>query len=56
MVNELWYPPVPGFKYDKALGVWSGTIPTLKLTSGKQYTYRVQLADSTSFLVTFGVR
>jgi hypothetical protein len=33
-----------------------GSIPTLKLTAGKKYTYRVSLADGTSFTVTFGVR
>jgi hypothetical protein len=55
-VNELWYPPIPKFSYAKATGTWVGTIPTLKLTAGKKYTYRVDLADGTSFLVTFGVR
>ena len=36
--------------------LWTGHIPTLKLASGKKYTYRVLLADGTSFTVTFGVR
>ena len=55
-VNELWYPPVRPFTYVKPLGVWAGNIPTAKLASGKKYTYRVDLADGTSFTVTFGVR
>ncbi|MEU1971523.1 hypothetical protein ABZ477_07695 [Microbacterium sp. NPDC019599] len=55
-INELWYPPVPVFKYSKAFGLWTGTIPTAKLASGKLYTYRVLLGDGTSFTVTFGVR
>jgi hypothetical protein len=55
-VNELWYPPVQAFTYVKAAGVWAGNIPTAKLASGKKYTYRVDLADGTSFTVTFGVR
>jgi hypothetical protein len=55
-LNELWYPPIPKFSYVKATSTWAGTIPTVKLAAGKKYTYRVALADGTSFLVTFGVR
>ena len=55
-INELWYPPVQPFTYVKPLGVWVGNIATAKLAGGKKYTYRVDLADGTSFTVTFGVR
>jgi hypothetical protein len=55
-VNELWYPPVQAFTYVKPLNVWAGNISTVKLATGKKYTYRVDLNDGTSFTVTFGVR
>jgi hypothetical protein len=55
-VNELFYPPVQPFSYVKASGLWSGNIATATLATGKKYTYRVDLADGTSFTVTFGVR
>ncbi|MET0734987.1 MAG: hypothetical protein ABWY55_04995 [Microbacterium sp.] len=55
-VNEIWYPPIGGFTYVKAAKTWIGHIPTAQLVSGKKYTYRVALADGTSFTVTFGVR
>lgn len=55
-LTELWYPPFSTFTYAKAAGVWVGAIPTAKLSSGKKYTYRVLLADETSFTLTFGVR
>ena len=34
----------------------AGSIGSAKLASGKKYTYRVTLADGTSFTFTFGVR
>ncbi|GEM_PF-6722984 len=55
-VNEAFYPPIGSFTYLKPAKTWVGAIPTLKLKSGKKYTYRVELADGTSFTVTFGVR
>ncbi len=55
-VNELWYLPIGSFAYVSASKTWVGQIPTAKLASGKKYTYRVDLADGTSFTVTFGVR
>jgi hypothetical protein len=50
------YDHVGSFKYTKSSGQWQGSIPTNRLTSGKEYTYRIDLADGTSFTVTFGVR
>jgi len=55
-VNEAFYPPIGSFTYLKPAKTWVGAIPTLKLKSGKKYTYRVELSDGTSFTVTFGVR
>ena len=55
-VNEVWYPPVGAFIFSKSSQQWTGYIPTRKLASGTKYTYRVLLADGTSFTVTFGVR
>ncbi|MFD4958315.1 hypothetical protein [Microbacterium sp. NPDC058389] len=55
-VNEAFYPPIGSFTYLKPAKTWVGAIPTLKLKSGKKYTYRIDLADGTSFTVTFGVR
>ena len=56
-VTEDWFPPIgAGFTYSKSTQLWTGHIQTLKLVSGNQYTYRVLLADGTSFIVTFGVR
>ncbi len=55
-VNELSYVYVGTFKYATSSGQWQGFIPTNKLTSGRKYTYRVDLADGSSFTVTFGVR
>lgn len=55
-INEIWYLPIGGFTYVKAAKTWIGQIPTAKLVSGKKYTYRVSLADGTSFTITFGVR
>ncbi|GAA5196265.1 hypothetical protein [Microbacterium jejuense] len=55
-VNEAFYPPIGSFTYSKLTKTWVGAIPTVKLKSGKKYTYRVDLADGTSFTVTFGVR
>jgi hypothetical protein len=55
-INELPYLPLAKFTYVKAATLWTGSIPTAKLDRGKKYTYRVQLSDGTSFLVTFGVR
>jgi hypothetical protein len=55
-INELRYPTVKTFSYDKQTGLWTGNILTANLASGKKYTYRVDLADGTSFTVTFGVR
>ncbi|GAA5209610.1 PD40 domain-containing protein [Microbacterium kyungheense] len=55
-VNEGLYPPIGSFTYAKLTKTWVGAIPTIKLKSGKKYTYRIELADGTSFTVTFGVR
>lgn len=56
-VNELWYPQVTTtFSYILLARTWIGTIPTKNLATGMRYTYRVTLADGTSFTVTFGVR
>lgn len=55
-VNELWFPPITGMTYSKAAKTWIGALSTKSLTRDKKYTYRVSLADGTSFLVTFGVR
>ena len=55
-INELRYPTTKTFSYDKRTGLWSGNILTANLTAGNKYTYRVDLADGTSFTVTFGVR
>lgn len=55
-INEAWYLPLGGFTYLSASKTWIGHIPTAKLARGKKYTYRVSLADGTSFTVTFGVR
>ncbi|GAA1975355.1 hypothetical protein [Microbacterium pumilum] len=55
-VTELWYPPVGAFTYVRATKTWLGHISTFHLATGKKYTYRVTLADGTSFTVTFGVR
>ncbi len=52
--NEAYFLPFP-FVYAKAADVWLGTIPTADLEAGKKYTYRVDLADGTSFMLTFGV-
>ena len=56
-INEVWYPPVATtFAYVPLARTWIGTIPTKKLATGMKYTYRVSLADGTSFTVSFGVR
>jgi hypothetical protein len=55
-VNELVYPTIKTFTYVKQTGLWTGNILTANLATGKKYTYRVDLADGTSFTVTFGVR
>ena len=44
------------FVYTKSTGTWTGYIQASKLTPGKQYVYRVLLADGTSFTLTFGIR
>ena len=56
-VNELPY-LLPTVKpvYVPRAGIWAGSIGSAKLASGKKYTYRVTLADGTSFTFTFGVR
>ncbi|WP_243075396.1 hypothetical protein [Microbacterium sp. SS28] len=53
-VNEAYFLPFP-FVYADAADVWLGTIPTADLDPGVKYTYRVDLADGTSFTLTFGV-
>ncbi len=55
-INEAWYVPAGSFTYAKGPAAWAGQIPTAMLESGSKYTYRVDLADGTSFTVTFGVR
>ncbi|WP_404429346.1 hypothetical protein LG299_08910 [Microbacterium lacus] len=55
-VNELWFPPITGMAYSTVTRTWISTLATSSLIEGKKYTYRVSLADGTSFLVTFGVR
>ncbi len=56
-VNETLVPADrPASSMSKSSSAVDGHIPTLKLASGKKYTYRVLLADGTSFTVTFGVR
>ncbi|GAA1995801.1 hypothetical protein [Microbacterium ulmi] len=55
-INELWYIPITGFVYVKAADAWLGQISTVKLAGGKKYTYKVLLADGTSFTFTFGVK
>lgn len=52
--NEAYFLSFP-FVYADAADVWLGTIPTSELEAGKKYTYRVDLADATSFTLTFGV-
>ncbi|WP_248146877.1 hypothetical protein [Microbacterium aoyamense] len=56
-VNEILY-ILPTVKplYVKATGLWVGSIGSASLAGGKKYTYRVTLADGTSFTFTFGVR
>ncbi len=55
-INELWTPPLTGFAYLKSAELWLGQISTVKLSGGKKYTYKAQLADGSSFTFTFGVR
>jgi hypothetical protein len=54
-VNEFLYPHL-GTVYSSVAKIWQTSIPTGSLAGGKLYTYRVSLADGTSFTVTFGVR
>ena len=52
--NAAYFMPFP-FVYAEAADVWLGSIPTADLDPGQRYTYRVDLADGTSFSLTFGV-
>ncbi|MFH8251317.1 hypothetical protein ACH3VR_13175 [Microbacterium sp. B2969] len=52
--TEAYFLPF-GFVYADAADLWLGSIPTADLDGGRRYTYRVDLADGTSFTVTFGV-
>ncbi|MDY0908353.1 C25 family cysteine peptidase [Microbacterium sp. CFBP9034] len=42
--------------YVPRTGLWAGAIGSLSLTAGQKYTYRVSLADGTSFTFTFGIK
>ncbi|MDY0908355.1 hypothetical protein, partial [Microbacterium sp. CFBP9034] len=42
--------------YVPRTGLWAGAIGSLSLTAGQKHTYRVSLADGTSFTFTFGIK
>jgi hypothetical protein len=56
-VNELPY-LIPAVKpvYVPLTGLWAGSIGAGTLTSGQKYTYRVDLADGSSFTFSFGAK
>ncbi|MHC2999866.1 hypothetical protein [Microbacterium sp. HJ5] len=42
--------------YVPLTGLWAGSIGSASLKGGQQYTYRVNLADGTSFTFSFGIK
>ncbi len=54
VVNEQKHAATGPFAYSARTRTWVGSIPTLD-AKDKRYTYRIDLADGTSFFVTFGV-
>ena len=42
--------------YVPLTGLWAGSIGSRTLKAGQRYTYRVDLADGTSFTFAFGVK
>ncbi|WP_127473414.1 hypothetical protein [Microbacterium sulfonylureivorans] len=42
--------------YIPLVGLWAGSIGSATLKGGQQYTYRVDLADGTSFTFAFGIK
>jgi hypothetical protein len=55
-INEIWYLPLGTYGFQSISRTWVGVINTGKLDRGKKYSYKVSLADGTSFTLTFGVR
>ncbi|WP_127473410.1 PD40 domain-containing protein [Microbacterium sulfonylureivorans] len=42
--------------YIPLVGLWAGSIGSATLKGGQQYTYRIDLADGTSFTFAFGIK